>query len=252
MGREATITYEQVAAAASALKAAGGNATSRAIRERLGNTGSMGTINKMLRDWKISQERRIAGALVLPATLQRAILDFMDQELTSAKATLEAELAEQQQEVADLATENERLETDIEDKTDALTALYAELATLQGRLGQMETDLALARGDADRERQAAEAARTESAKSLLRLEARPRLEARLTALRAELEGERQGRVAAEQQAAVSAAKLDAGDQRLEEARNQAKEARADAKKAGEEAAEPRGRLTTGEPKSKGK
>ena len=43
MGREATITYEQVAAAADAVKVAGGKPTSRGIRERLGNTGSMGT-----------------------------------------------------------------------------------------------------------------------------------------------------------------------------------------------------------------
>src|SRR5438105_8243741 len=112
MGREAAITYEQVAAAADAMKTAGSKPTSRAIRERLGNRGSMGTINKLLQSWKTGQERQIANALALPAVLQRAILDFMDQELTSAKATLEAELAEQQQEAADLATENERQAAD--------------------------------------------------------------------------------------------------------------------------------------------
>ena len=52
MGREATITYEQVAAAADAMKVAGGKPTSRGIRERLGNTGSMGTVNKLLQAWK--------------------------------------------------------------------------------------------------------------------------------------------------------------------------------------------------------
>lgn len=73
MGREATITYEQVAAAADAMKVAGSKPTSRAIRERLGNTGSMGTVNKLLQDWRAGQERRIGNALVLLATLQRAI-----------------------------------------------------------------------------------------------------------------------------------------------------------------------------------
>ena len=104
MGREATITYEQVAAAADAMKVAGSKPTSRGIRERLGNTSSMGTVNKLLQAWKAAQERQISTALSLPPVLQRAILDFMGQELSSAKATLEAELAEQQQEVADLAT----------------------------------------------------------------------------------------------------------------------------------------------------
>lgn len=233
MGREATITYEQVAAAADTMKAAGSKPTSRAIRERIGNIGSMGTINKHLQAWRAGQERQIASALALPAALQRSILDFMGQELTSAKAALESDLAEQQQEAADLATENERQAADIEDKADALTTLHAELAALQGRLGQMETDLVAAKDDADRERKAAEAARTELAKALLRLEAMPRLEADLAALRAELDKERQGRVAAEQQAAVLAAKLEAVADRATKAESTAIEVTTQARKSGE-------------------
>ena len=112
----------------------------------------------------------------------------MGQELSQAKAAL----AKQQQEAADLAAENERQGADIEDKNDAAVALQANLATLQGRLNQIEIDLATARNDALREREAAEAARIELAKALLRLEAMPRLEADLGALRVDLEKERQG------------------------------------------------------------
>lgn len=233
MGREATISYEQVAAAADTMKATGSKPTSRAIRERIGNIGSMGTINKHLQAWRFGQERQIADALALPPTVQRSILDFMGQELASAKAALESDLAEQQQEAADLATENERQAADIEDKADALTTLHAELATLQGRLGQMETDLAAAKEDADRERKAAEAARIELAKALLRLEAMPRLEADLATLRAELDKERQGRVSAEQQAAVLAAKLEAMSDRTAKAEAAVIEATAQANKNGE-------------------
>ena len=129
MGREATISYEQVAAAADTMKAAGSKPTSRAIRERLGNIGSMGTINRHLQAWRAGQERQIASALALPAALQRSILEFMGQELAGAKAALEAELAEQQQEVADLATENERQAADIEDKAETLATHHADLAT---------------------------------------------------------------------------------------------------------------------------
>jgi colicin import membrane protein len=233
MGREATITYEQVAAAADAMKVAGSKPTSRAIRERLGNTGSMGTVNKLLQDWRAGQERRIANALVLPATLQRAILEFMDQELTGAKATLEAELAEQQQETADLATENERQAGDIEDKTEAVAALQSELANLQGRMAQIKVDLDASRLDGERERKAAEAARTELAKSLLRLEAMPRLEADLASLRLELDKERHGRVVAEQQAAVLGAKLEAAIERSAKADAAIIDAQAQARSNGE-------------------
>jgi colicin import membrane protein len=233
MGREAKITYEQVAAAADAMKVAGGKPTSRAIRERLGNTGSMGTINKLLQDWRAGQERQMANALALPAALQRAILEFMDQELRSAKATLAAELAEQQQEAFDLATENERQAFDIEEKNDATAALQANLATLQGRIDQMETDLATARNDAFREREAAEAARIELAKVLLRLETMLRLEADLATLRLELDKEWQGRVSAEQQAAVLAAKLDAATERATKAEAAVTLATAQVHKSGE-------------------
>jgi colicin import membrane protein len=209
MGRESTITYEQVAAAADAMKTAGSKPTSRSIRERLGNVGSMGTINKLLGTWKAGQERQIANALALPAAVQRAILEFMDQELTSAKASLEAELAEQQHEAADLATENERQAADIDEKSETIIALHAELATIQGRTAQMEIDLTNAHEGAARERQAAEAARTELAKAQLRLEAMPRLESDLATLRGDLDRERQGRVSSEQQAAVLVAKLEA-------------------------------------------
>ena len=213
MGREATITYEQVAAAADAVKIAGGKPTSRGIREQLGNIGSMGTVNKLLQAWKAAQERQVSAALSLPPVLQRAILDFMGQELSQAKAALEAELAEQQQEAADLAAENERQGADIEDKANAAVALQANLATLQGRLNQIEIDLGTARNDALREREAAEATRIELAKALLRLEAMPRLEADIDALRVDLDKERQGRVGAEQQAAVLGAKLEGANER---------------------------------------
>ena len=119
MGRESTITFEQIAAIADAMKIQGVKPTSRAMRERLGNTGSMGTINKLLGRWKAGQERQMSAALVLPPSLQRVLLEFIDNELTAARTTLEAELAEQQQEAADLATENERqvIENDAQAET---------------------------------------------------------------------------------------------------------------------------------------
>ena len=100
----------------------------------------------------------------------------------------------------------------------------------------MQTDLAAAKDDADRERKAAEAARTELAKALLRLEAMPRLEVDLAALRAELDKERQGRVTAEQQAAVLTAKLEAATDRAGKAEAAAIDATKEAKQARSSAA----------------
>ena len=204
MGREATITPEQVHAIADAIKAEGGKPTLRAVRERLGS-GSMGTVATLLQQWRSGQERQAATHLVLPPSLQRVILEFMAAELSAARAPLEAELAEQQQAAADLATENERQTGTIEGQAGALEALAAEKATAEGKAEQLATDLAGAKEEAIRERQAAEQARTELAKAMLRLEAMPRLEDDLAVIRAELARERQGRIEAEQLAAVLAA-----------------------------------------------
>lgn len=213
MGREANITYDQVAAAADAMCAANIRPSSRALRERLGNTGSMGTINRLLQEWKATQERQLVQPLTLPSVLQRAILDFMAQELATAKAQLESALAEQRQEMTDLAIENERQGTELEDRTNAEVALRAELATLQGRIVQMEGELTHARRETINEREEAARARIDLAKALLRLEAMPRLGADLAALREELKTERQERTAARQQAAVLEAKLEAARER---------------------------------------
>ncbi|CAJ0718582.1 Chromosome partition protein Smc [Ralstonia thomasii] len=219
MGREATISPEQVRAIADAIKAEGGKPTLRSVRERLG-TGSMGTIAKLLQQWKAGQERQATAELVLPPALQRAVLDFMTAELSAARAPLEADLAEQQQAAADLAAENERQAGTIEDQAAELEALAAEKAAAEGKAEQLAADLAAGKEEAARERQAAEQARTELAKAMLRLEAMPRLESDLAAIRTELAKERQGRIEAEQQAAVLAAQKVDLDGRLADAKKE--------------------------------
>lgn len=215
MGREATITPEQVQAIADAIKAEGGKPTLRAVRERLG-TGSMGTIAKLLQQWKAGQERQAAAAPTLPPPLQRAVLDFLAGELAAARAPLEADLAELQQATADLAAENERQAGTIEDYASELAALAAEKAAAEGKAEQLAIDMAAAKEEAVRERQAAEATRTELTKADLRLEALPKIEAELPALRDELVKERQARIDAEQLAAVlGAQKADLEDRLID-------------------------------------
>lgn len=195
MGREASITPEQVHAVADAIKAEGAKPTLRAVRERLG-TGSMGTIANLLQVWRDGQERKAVADLTLPPALHRAILDSMASELAAGRAPLEAELAEQRQVSADLAEENERLAALLERQAESRDALAAERSAAEGRAVQLAVDLAAAREESARDRQAAEAARTECAKALLRLEGMPKVEE-----------EHRARVAAEQQAAVLAERV---------------------------------------------
>ncbi|WP_426212012.1 DNA-binding protein [Massilia sp. TWP1-3-3] len=48
MGRHAAVTFEQVCAAAAALRADGTTPGAKAIRQMLGDIGSLGTIQKLL------------------------------------------------------------------------------------------------------------------------------------------------------------------------------------------------------------
>lgn len=207
MAREATITQEQVNAAADAIRASGAKPTARAIRDQLG-TGSMATVLKFLQLWQSGQVKPAAQDVTLPPTLTRALVDFIGQEVAQARAGLEADLASAQQSQADLIGESERQAAIIESQSDELELERAEKAEIQGKLGQMETDLAASRDEAARERQAAEAARTELAKVQLRLEALPRIEAEADRLREELGAERRARTEAEQNAAVLASKVE--------------------------------------------
>jgi chromosome segregation ATPase len=207
MARESSITQEQVNAAADAIRASGAKPTARGIRDQLG-TGSMATVLKFLQVWQSGQVRPAAQDVTLPPGLTRALVDFIGQEVATARAGLEADLAAAQQSQADLIAESERQAATIESQAEALDLAHSEKAELQGKLGQMESDLATARDEAARERQAAEAARTELAKAQLRLEALPRIEADADRLREELDAERRARAEAEQNAAVLASKVE--------------------------------------------
>lgn len=196
MAREASITYEQVAAVADMIIAEGGKPTLRAVRERLGR-GSLGTVQKLLAQWQASHTRSAEVSMALPPAVQRSILDFMAQEVSAARSDLEQQLAEARQAAADLAAENERQAAEIEGLEQALDAERQEKSKVVGQVTQLQADLEAARAELARERQAAEGLRVELAKAELRLESVPRLEAELERLREALEAERGARHQAE-------------------------------------------------------
>jgi len=76
MAREATITQEQVNAAADAIRASGAKPTARAIRDQLGS-GSMATVLKFLQVWQAGQVKPAAQDVTLPPALTRRLVDFI-------------------------------------------------------------------------------------------------------------------------------------------------------------------------------
>lgn len=219
MPREATITQEQVNAAADSIRASGTKPTARAVREAVGG-GSMATVLKLLQVWQGGQVRVEEGPVVLPPGLQRALVDFIAQEVARSRADLESDLVCAQQANADLIAESERQASTIEMQAIALESAQAEKAELIGRLAQVESDLARATEDVAGERNAAELARTEMAKTQLRLEALPTLEAENERLRAALEEERTARTDAQRQSATAEMKATGLGERLADAQAQ--------------------------------
>lgn len=207
MARESTITFEQVAAAADGIKAGGGKPTSRNIREALG-TGSMATVLKLLQQWQGGQMKVAESPVVLPGSLQRALVDFIGQEVAGAKSELQADLVAAQQANNDMIAESERQASTIELQAEALEISQSEKAGLAGRLAQVEFDLKKSADDLSAERQAAEAARVELAKAQLRLEAMPRLEADLNTARAEIKEIDKQRQTAERELSGAKAKIE--------------------------------------------
>jgi hypothetical protein len=61
MVSQGLVTLDHIRAAAAALQAEGRNVSSRAVREKLGNVGSMGTINKLLQEYAENKADRLAA-----------------------------------------------------------------------------------------------------------------------------------------------------------------------------------------------
>lgn len=193
MTREASITAEQVAAAAAELKANGQKATLRAVRDVLGG-GSMTTIQRHLARWNDGQPMSAAPAVEVPAAVLRGIQSAIDQATAEASALLRAELAEMRaaldaitaeaERTADaLEAEHEHVQSQIEiihNQSEELAAVRAELATTREQ-ARHEADTL--RAELARERAAAERARTELAKAEMQLATLPRLTADLDAYR---------------------------------------------------------------------
>jgi chromosome segregation ATPase len=209
MARESSITFEQVAMAADAIKAQGGKATSRSVREVLG-TGSMATILRFLQQWGGAQARQSQAIDdTLDATVVRSISNHIADRVQAATTALTAQLADQQAETDSLISENERQTTELDAIATTLVSLQVSYNQMVGVVQQLESDTARTAKELIAERQAAEAARVLLAKAEFRLEAVPRIEKEIQQVRDELATVQKQAAELHETAAVATAKLEA-------------------------------------------
>lgn len=139
MARISNITFDQVAAAANAIKAAGDKPTARRVREALG-TGSMATVLKHFQRWQggggnvdqgdVDEQQEIT----LDPAIVKAISTAIAAQVAAASAESASRIAELQGEIAALIQENERLTTEneiidaeLKDKTDTNATMTGKL-----------------------------------------------------------------------------------------------------------------------------
>jgi chromosome segregation ATPase len=226
MGRQALVTLDHVKAAVAALQAEGKAVSSRSVREKLGNVGSMGTINKLLQKSLNDKEQRPDSLRQLPPELQRSILGFADKQAEDARTQIAEELVGCRLEMADLATENERLCAVMEELRTHLAFTATEKASIEGQVAQLTSELATARKETVAERGSSEAVRIDLVKLQLRVEARAPLERELHETRLQCEAHRDACMRLEQANAVLDTQREALDRQVRDLRSELAEARA--------------------------
>ena len=220
------ISFEQVAAAADTLVGEGTVPTIRALRERLGGTGSPNTIHKHLSTWRDARPVAAAAAPTLSPELLSAIANEMVRFGAAERGVLQDLLVQAKDEATVLSAAGTALEGQIDDLRTEVEGLTRERDTQAGIAAQQATDIAALQERIQRELDAAEAARRVAAEVTVRLDLQ---EVRLVAqaeeierLRTAVSASESARIAAEQQAAVLVARLEARADELSRA-----EARAD-------------------------
>jgi len=192
MARTTTITFDQVAAAANAIKAAGEKPTARRVREALG-TGSMATILKFFQQWQggSSDVADNAKEVTLDPAIIKAISTAIAAQVAAAGVDVAQRIAELEGERTALVQEVERLSTDIEAVEGESTSYRDEATKLAARLTEVEKHRAEIMKNLTIEQHAREKAQTAAEIAKAKLEAaeqiRTTLEQRAAATSAELE-----------------------------------------------------------------
>jgi hypothetical protein len=216
MGRKAAVTYDEVCAVADGLVASGTTPTAKPIREKLGNVGSLGTIQKFLMRWQDESQGAQTAARMLPPEVQRVIFKFADEEVARINTELGQQLSLCRSELADVCADNERYDELVRELRSEATEGAAAKAELAGRIARLLEELAAAHNEISQERRETELARNELTKAQLLLDAQASLQSKLDQLHADLEAKRQACELAERAVAVLTAQKSNLEERLAE------------------------------------
>lgn len=233
--KQALVTYETVAAACEAINADGQRPSVRAIIAFLGG-GSPNAVLEFQRQWKAGRPVVKAEDIQVDPRIGQIVAEQISQAVAKARADIEAQLAEAEQDAETVGKAGREAEDRAKTLADDLDAAKAQILALMGQIDQLRADtetvktetaaqVAVAKAEAGREREAREAAQVAVAKAELRLEALPRLEAEIDKLQKALDAERTARTNAERQVAAIEAKAEGLEARLTDTQAQGKEAR---------------------------
>jgi len=190
MGREASVTEDQILNECHQLEMQSQKVTGRAVREALGR-GSLSTIGPVVRKYKTSKSRRsmVVDDIVDPE-INQVISNHIATRITAATAEMTADLADLQSEYDDLRADHERKCEKIEAAEANQASLQSEYAALTGCATQMENEINRLEKEVVEQRNQAEAARLETVESRLKLEALPGYESEIENLRSLLDSVR--------------------------------------------------------------
>jgi len=214
---KAGVTYDDVALVANQMIADGTNVTWRAVRVRLGDTGSSVTISKHLKSWRAAQPPVIAEAKKLPEALTDALAKEIEKAGAMARVDIEKQLSDARDEIESLRGEGEQFEKDMEGLAAQVQALTTERDQLIGRGDAQALEIESIKSALMLEQAKVEAARLELATQLVRHEQAQKTEhsqeLEIDRLRALADLASAERIASQQSTAVAIAKLEAMQER---------------------------------------
>ena len=209
------LNYEDVAAAAEDILAAGERPTVRSVRNRL-KTGSMGTIQRHLSSWQEKRRETQAGSASLSVEIQKAIITEIERRVGESRLLLEKDIEDLRDDRAVLAEENDRLQKMIEELSSRVSELDGNFSRSSGVIDELRFELASSKSLINEERQKAQKAREDLAGAQAELLRLPILEKIASDLRTEIDSERTRSHKALQDAAVLEQKNEGLEVRISE------------------------------------
>lgn len=215
------ISYEQVAACADTLNAAGVAPTIAAVRQSLG-TGSPNTIHKHLTAWKACSAPSASAAAVpgraIPEKLLAALMAEIDQAASAARSAALTDLAESQAVVTELARAGELAETELESLQEQILTLTTQRDQAQAIAAERLETIGRLEQQIERDKLAHNTTRQALEKANLRIDALERDHHLLKTTNNALAAMTDAHNEAAQSAAVLRSQLAAADARTTEAR----------------------------------